>query len=177
MLEHEEFHNHFEMADVLSEREYDPDKEANPFLHITMRAIAETQLENREPMEVYQFYNPMRKKKASHHDAVHLIGVVLAPLIWKTLREQRAFDLEEYRSCFKKVKYMKKDKDAQNIHGARQYGSVCSKTLRGFLIVIRSIAASLTPRSESMERNRSGMNVNFQSGMCFSIVPSAKWSI
>jgi hypothetical protein len=110
MLEHEEFHNQFEIADVLSEHEYDPDKEINPFLHVTMHAIAETQLENSDPIEVYQFYNAMRKKKASHHDTVHLIGVVLAPLIWKTLREQRAFDPEEYRSRLKNLKYMKPGK-------------------------------------------------------------------
>jgi hypothetical protein len=110
MLNHEEFHNQFEIADVLSDHEYDPDKETNPFLHVIMHAIAETQLENRDPIEVYQFYNAMRKKKASHHDAVHLIGAVLAPLIWKTLREQRAFDLGEYRSHLKKFKYMKPGK-------------------------------------------------------------------
>ncbi len=110
MLEHEEFHNQFEIADVLSEHEYDPDEETNPFLHVTMHAIAETQLENRDPIEVYQFYNAMRKKKASHHDAVHLIGVVLVPLIWETLREQRAFDLEEYRSRLKNLKYVKPGK-------------------------------------------------------------------
>jgi len=110
MLDHEEFHNQFEIADVLSDHEYDPDKETNPFLHVTMHAIAETQLENRDPIEVYQFYNAMRKKKASHHDAVHLIGMVLAPLIWETLHEQRAFDLEEYRSRLKNLKYVKPGK-------------------------------------------------------------------
>jgi hypothetical protein len=107
MLEHEEFHNQFEIADVLSEHEYDPGKEVNPFLHVTLHVIAETQLENRDPIEVYQFYNAMRKKKASHHDAMHLIGLVLTPLIWKTLREQRPFDLEEYRSRLNKLKYVK----------------------------------------------------------------------
>ena len=110
MREHEEYHNQFEIADVLSEHEYDPDKETNPFLHVTMHVIAETQLENRDPIEVYQFYNAMRKKKASHHDAVHLIGVVLTPLMWKTLQEQRAFDVEEYRSRLKKLKYVKPGK-------------------------------------------------------------------
>jgi hypothetical protein len=110
MLEHEEFHNQFEIADVLSEHEYEPDKEVNPFLHVTLHVIAETQLENRDPIEAYQFYNAMRKKKASHHDAVHLIGVVLAPLMWKTLRDQRAFDLKEYRSRLKNLKHMKPEK-------------------------------------------------------------------
>ncbi len=107
MLEHEEFHNQFEIADVLSEHEYDPDQEVNPFLHVTLHVIAETQLENKDPIEVYQFYNAMRKKGSSRHDAVHLIGVVLFPFILKTLHENKAFDLEGYRSRLKKLKYVK----------------------------------------------------------------------
>jgi hypothetical protein len=43
MLEHEEYHNQFEIADLLSEHEYDVNNETNPFLHVTMHAIAETQ--------------------------------------------------------------------------------------------------------------------------------------
>ncbi len=57
MLEHEEYHNQFEIADLLSEHEYDVNTETNPFLHITLHAIAETQLANKDPIEVYQFYN------------------------------------------------------------------------------------------------------------------------
>ncbi|MDI6753046.1 MAG: DUF1841 family protein [Thermodesulfobacteriota bacterium] len=110
MLEHEEYHNQFEIADLLSEHEYDVDNEINPFLHVTIHAIAETQLENRDPIEVYQFYNAMRKKKASHHEAVHLICAVLAPFIFKTGRDKKMFDLEEYRSQLKSYKYMKPEK-------------------------------------------------------------------
>ena len=36
MLEHKEYHNQFEIADLLSEHEYDPDKEVNPFLHVNL---------------------------------------------------------------------------------------------------------------------------------------------
>jgi hypothetical protein len=110
MLEHEEYHNQFEIADLLSEHEYDADNEVNPFLHVTMHAIAETQMENRDPIEVYQFYNATRKKKASHHEAVHLICAVLTPLIFETLKEKKVFDLEEYRSRLKSYKHMKPEK-------------------------------------------------------------------
>ncbi len=106
MLEHKEYHNQFEIADLLSEHEYDVDNEVNPFLHVSMHAIAETQLENRDPIEVYQFYNAMRKKKASHHEAVHLICAVLTPLIFETLKGKKVFDLEEYRSQLKNYKNM-----------------------------------------------------------------------
>jgi hypothetical protein len=110
MLEHEEYHNQFEMADVLSEHEYDPDREINPFLHIALHGVVETQLENRDPLEVYQFYNAMRKKKTSHHDALHLIGAVLAPLLFGTLKDLKPFDLEDYRSRLRKFKSMKPEK-------------------------------------------------------------------
>jgi hypothetical protein len=110
MLEHKEHHNQFAMADVLSEHEYDPEREINPFLHISLHGVVETQLENRDPLEVYQFYNAMRKKKATHHEALHLIGAVLAPLLFGTLKDLKAFDLEEYRSRLRKFKSMKPEK-------------------------------------------------------------------
>jgi len=110
MLEHEEYHNQFEIADLLSEHEYDVDNEVNPFLHVSMHAIAETQMGNRDPIEVYQFYNAIRKKKASHHEAVHLICAVLVPLMFKTLKEEKVFDLEKYRSQLKSYKHMKPEK-------------------------------------------------------------------
>jgi len=110
MLEHEEYHNQFEIADLLNEHEYDVDNEVNPFLHVTMHGVAENQLENRDPIEVYQFYNAMRKKKASHHEAVHLILAIFIPLLFHTLKEKMTFDLEEYRSQLKSYKHMKPEK-------------------------------------------------------------------
>jgi hypothetical protein len=110
MLEHEEYHNQFEIADLLGEHEYDVDTEVNPFLHVTMHGIAENQLANRDPIEVYQFYNAMRKQKASHHDAVHLILAILVPLIYGVLKEKKVFDLEQYRSQLKSYKHMKPEK-------------------------------------------------------------------
>ena len=69
MIEHEdEFFNQFEVSDLLHDHEYDVDNEANPFLLISLHVVAETQLEIRDPIEVYQFYNAMRAKKCSHHD-------------------------------------------------------------------------------------------------------------
>ena len=110
MLEHEEYHNQFEVADLLSEHEYDVNSETNPFLHVTFHVIAENQLETRDPIEVYQFYNAMRKKKASHHEAIHLICVIFVPLMLKVLQQKRPFGSEEYRSQLKKYKHMKPEK-------------------------------------------------------------------
>ena len=95
---------------IIYEHEYDVENGVNRFLHVTLHAIAETQLGNRDPIEVYQFYNAMRKKKASHHDAVHLICAVLVPLMFKTLKEEKVFELEKYRSQLKSYKHMKPEK-------------------------------------------------------------------
>ncbi|MDL1961753.1 MAG: DUF1841 family protein [Deltaproteobacteria bacterium] len=111
MLEHQdEYFNQFEMADVLGDHQYDPESETDPFLHITFHTIVENQLQARDPIEVYQFYNSMRKKKVSRHDTIHLIGAILAPLVVSSLQGRRAFDLEQYKSLLKKAKAKKPEK-------------------------------------------------------------------
>lgn len=123
MLDHQdEYFNQFEMADLTYDYEYDPDCDINPFLHITLHSTVEQQLEDREPIEVYQFYNSMRKRKISHHETIHLIAAILTPLIIKVMKNSEEFDLETYSSLLKKYKTKKPDriyesieKDADNL--------------------------------------------------------------
>ncbi len=105
MLDHEdEYFNQFEMADLTYDHEYDVDSEENPFLHITLHAAVERQLEAKDPIEVYQFCNSMRKNKISHHDTIHLIVAILAPLMFNVMRQRKEFDLDKYKSLLKKYK-------------------------------------------------------------------------
>ena len=111
MLMHEdEFFNIFEFADVLHDREFDPDTDVNPFLHITIQTAVENQLAAKDPIEVFQFYNAMRKKKCSHHDTIHLIGAILMPLMFDTMKNLTPFDHKRYVSLLKKYKLRKPDK-------------------------------------------------------------------
>ena len=111
MLMHEdEFFNAFEFADVLHDREFDPDTDVNPFLHITIHSIVENQLAARDPIEAFQFYNAMRKKKCSHHDTIHLIGAILVPLMFDTMKNRVPFDDDRYVSMLKNYKSRKPDK-------------------------------------------------------------------
>lgn len=110
MLEHEEYHNQFEIADHLSDHEFDAETETNPFLHIVFHQIVENQLEARDPIEAYQFFNAMRRKKISRHDVIHLIGSILSFLIYDFLKESREFDLPRYKSLLKKYKNRSPDK-------------------------------------------------------------------
>ena len=125
MLEHQdEYFNQFEMADLTADHEYDVDTEENPFLHIMIHSTVERQLEAKDPIETYQFYNSMKKKKFSRHETIHLIGAILAPLMFQVMEQQREFDLEKYKFLLRKFKNRKPDriydsmeKEAQNLFG------------------------------------------------------------
>jgi len=111
MLAHsDEYFNYFEFADVLGDHKFDPDSEVNPFLHITLHAIAEKQVEDRNPIEALQFYNSMLKKKCSRHEAVHLLAGILIHFLLPVLKERRKFQLEAYRKILREYKSRKPDK-------------------------------------------------------------------
>ena len=105
MLEHEEeFFNQFEFSDLIHDHVYDPNAEVNPFLHIYIHSIVERQLEEKDPIEAHQFYNAMRKKRCSHHEAIHLIGAILAPMIFTVIQQQKPFDRDTYKRLLNKYK-------------------------------------------------------------------------
>jgi hypothetical protein len=105
MREHEdEFYNQFEFSDLTSDHEYEPETEVNPFLHIFIHSIVETQLEEKNPIEVVQFYKAMQKKGCSRHDTIHLIGAILAPVMFSVLKDKDPFDLDTYKTLLRKYK-------------------------------------------------------------------------
>lgn len=110
LLHEDEFFNAFEFADVLHEREFDPDGDVNPFLHITIHTAVANQLAARDPIEVYQFYNAMRNKKCSRHDTIHLIGAIFIPLMFDTMKNKAPFDDDHYVSMLKEYKSRNPDK-------------------------------------------------------------------
>jgi hypothetical protein len=111
LIEHKDEHfYHFEFTDAVSDYDYEPGVEANPFLHITIHAIIENQLDAREPIEAYQFYNAIIKKKLSHHDTIHLIGRIFVPFLFNVLKHHKPFDATRYASLLKKYKNKRPEK-------------------------------------------------------------------
>ena len=114
MLDHkDEFSSDFELADQNHHRQDDPEAVVNPFVHIMIHSVVENQLAEREPIEVFQFYNAMRKKKCSHHDAIHLIGFILVPLMYPVIQGDDSFDVETYCDLLRKYKTRNPEKIAQ----------------------------------------------------------------
>jgi len=111
MLDHsDEYFNQFEFADALADHKFDPETEVNPFLHVTLHAIAEKQVQDRDPIEAFQFYNAMLRNKCSQHEAIHLLNIVLVKFIFQTLKEKIPFPLESYRKILKEYKSRKPEK-------------------------------------------------------------------
>lgn len=111
MLDHsDEYFNQFEFADALTDHEYNPESEVNPFLHVTLHAIAENQIQDRDPIEAFQFYNAMLRKKCSRHEAIHLLNIILVKFIFQILKEKKPFPLESYRKILKEYKSRRPEK-------------------------------------------------------------------
>ncbi len=105
MLDHgEEFFKDVDFADDYPVGEDSDDSEIDPFFHITVHAIVEDQLEDKDPREVYKFYDAMIKKQTGHHEVVHLIAAILVPLLFKSLAEQKPFATESYKALLIKYK-------------------------------------------------------------------------
>jgi hypothetical protein len=105
MLDHsDEYFNQFEFADALADHEYDPETEVNPFLHVILHTVAEKQVEDRDPIEAFQFYNAMLRNKCSRHEAIHLLNIILVKFIFQILKEKKPFPLESYRKILKEYK-------------------------------------------------------------------------
>ncbi len=112
MLDHsDEYFNQFEFADVLADREFDPGAETNPFLHVTLHAVAEKQVQDRNPIEAFQFYNAMLRNKCTRHEAIHLLCAVLTKFLFPILKMRKGkFSLNSYLELLKKYKSRKPEK-------------------------------------------------------------------
>jgi hypothetical protein len=105
MLAHsDEFFNQFEFSDVMTDHQFDPESEVNPFLHVTLHTVAEKQVEDHNPIEAFQFYNAMVRKKCSRHEAIHLLVVILMKFLFPVLKKKEEFDLNGYRKLLKTCK-------------------------------------------------------------------------
>jgi len=111
MLAHsDEYFNQFEFADVLADREFNPDNEVNPFMHVTLHALLEKQVKDHEPIEALQFHNAMLRNKCSAHEAIHLLMGILLKFLFPIFNKRSRFDLDGYRKLLKIYKTRKPDK-------------------------------------------------------------------
>ena len=84
------------------------DSEVNPLLHIITHAIVQNQIEQKNPIETYQFYMSMQQKGVTDHEAVHLVAKILSSLMFDMF-QTHVFDQKRYERLLKKFKRKNKD--------------------------------------------------------------------
>jgi len=104
MQEHEEYHNTWEFADVLSDVEYDPESEVNPFLHITIHTVIENQLAQDAPKGIRGIYEKLMARQKDRHEVIHKIGGAFTEELWKTLKFKRPFNESRYLKTLRRIR-------------------------------------------------------------------------
>jgi hypothetical protein len=97
IMDHQEYSDHFENAEILDGREYDAGTQFNPFLHISTHKMVEDQLSADSPVETGLFCEMMEEKGLSRHDAVHFIIMILLHVLYTSKASKQSFDKVRYR--------------------------------------------------------------------------------
>jgi hypothetical protein len=90
--------------------EYEPEKGVNPYLHILLHGLVETQVVSKKPMEAIQFVNAMKKQGLDGHAIEHLLCAIFFPLILEGRNSDGETDMAKYAALLKKLKSKKADK-------------------------------------------------------------------
>lgn len=102
LIDHEEYSDHFENIEILDGREYDAGAEFNPFLHISTHQMVEDQLSANLPVETALFYQALEGKGFSHHEAVHVIMMILVHVMHASALSKSPFDAARYKRLLTK---------------------------------------------------------------------------
>lgn len=90
--------------------EYEPKNGVNPYLHILLHGLVETQVISKKPIEVIQFVNAMKKQDIDQHAIEHLLCAIFFPLILEGRNRDVETDMARYAALLKKFKTKKADK-------------------------------------------------------------------
>lgn len=71
-------------------------EEVNPRLHITIHEIVAEQLWENDPPEAWQTVRRLLEAGYERHEIFHMLGSALVPQFWRTLREGKPADRDDY---------------------------------------------------------------------------------
>lgn len=79
------------------------DNVENPFLHLGCHYTILEQVSLDQPQGIRSLYEKLVKQTSNVHDAEHQIMGILGKLIWKMLKEDKAFDQQDYLKQIKQL--------------------------------------------------------------------------
>jgi hypothetical protein len=102
MALHKDWYHFWDSTDF--DREFDPDTEINPFIHITLDNIITNQINNRKPEQANFTYNKLTARGDSHLEAIHKIAYVFALEFFPVMKEGKTFNDKRYIWKLKNLK-------------------------------------------------------------------------
>lgn len=96
MAEHQKYHDVWENIDNLSDHAFDPAKEENPFLHVSLHVTLERQLQSDEPPEAGRALERLIARGDDPHEARHAILRVLVQEMWHIMTHSEEFNQQRY---------------------------------------------------------------------------------
>ena len=78
-------------------------KALNPYLHIQMHLMVESQIEGGKPKEVSETLERLTDAGVPRHEAVHRIITALVPEIYRSMAEKRPLDEGAYAGILGKI--------------------------------------------------------------------------
>lgn len=98
MLLHREHHPLFDLGERAMEIDFSARRETNPFLHTSLHAVVEQQLETKQPPETAEAFLALQGRGESRHDAIHQIGAILAQTLYDAVTQNKQIDEAAYTS-------------------------------------------------------------------------------
>lgn len=105
MLEHREHHSFFDLGEAAMSIDFAGRRQTNPFLHTSLHAVVEQQLQARQPVEVEQALLSLIARGESRHDALHRIGGILAQVLYDAVTRNKPIDEADYLSKLRELIY------------------------------------------------------------------------
>jgi len=95
---HPEYHHLFGDLEQFLDRDFSVDREASPYLHLSLHLALEEQIASRQPPEAGRALEfLMQGRGLSRHDALHALLEILVETVYDGQRIGREPDVELYR--------------------------------------------------------------------------------
>jgi len=104
----EQMQAHPEYGEVWEDKQlgdhlFDPTKEENPFLHVSLHVMLERQVRANEPPCVRKTIERLTALGEDPHEVQHAILRILVQQLWAVMTQRRPFDMKQYREEIEKL--------------------------------------------------------------------------
>ncbi|MBI3922653.1 MAG: DUF1841 family protein [Armatimonadetes bacterium] len=102
LKDHPEYHHVWERASEIKDPHFTVEG-ANPFLHVALHTVVESQLLERDPAEVYEVHRAKLLRGEDRHEVVHEIAGELIKQLFESLQTGSPLNMDAYIEAVKQL--------------------------------------------------------------------------